>query len=281
VLTFPEIDPIAVEIGFIKIRWYGLMYVIGFFAAWMLARYRTRRRADIDFTNEDIDGIIFYLALGVIVGARVGYVLFYNFGLFLREPSYLFRVWEGGMSFHGGVIGVVVAAWLFGKRYRKSFLAIFDLITPFAPIGLAAGRIGNFINAELWGRTTDVSWAMVFPGGGPLPRHPSQLYEAALEGVALFLILWFYSARPRPRGAVAGLFLFGYGVFRTFVEFFREPDDHIGYLAGDWLTMGILLSLPMVLIGGAIVIWAYRTQPTAESIPERAPSSANRKKKRS
>lgn len=276
-LTFPEIDPIAIDIGFIKIRWYGLMYVIGFFAGWTLARYRAKRRSDIDFTGEDIDGIIFYLALGVIIGARVGYVLFYNFGLFLREPLYLFRVWEGGMSFHGGVIGVIVAAWLFGRRYQKSFLAIFDLITPFAPIGLAAGRIGNFINAELWGRTTDVPWGMVFPGGGSLPRHPSQLYEAALEGLALFLILWFYSVKPRPRGAVAGLFLLGYGAFRTFVEFFREPDGHIGYLVGDWLTMGILLSLPMVIAGVAIVYWAYRTQPIAAPTKKRPASQPKRK----
>ncbi len=255
-MIFPEIDPIAIEIGFLKIRWYGLMYVIGFLGAWLLAQYRTRRD-DVSFNREQVDSLIFYLALGLIVGARVGYVIFYNFGLFMREPSYLLRVWEGGMSFHGGALGVMAASWLFKRNYGKGYLEITDYFLPFAPIGLCAGRVGNFINAELWGRTTDVPWGVIFPHGGPLPRHPSQLYEAALEGVVLFTILMLYSMKPRARGSVSGLLLLCYGLFRTFVEFFREPDAHIGYLAGGWLTMGMILSFPMVVAGAGLLVWAH------------------------
>jgi phosphatidylglycerol---prolipoprotein diacylglyceryl transferase len=272
-LTFPEIDPIALQIGFIKIRWYGLMYVIGFFSAWGLALFRAKRRDDLTYSREDIDSLIFYLAVGLILGARVGYVLFYNFGLFMRDPVYMLRVWEGGMSFHGGLIGVMVAALMFAQHHGKRFLQVTDFIVPLAPIGLAAGRTGNFINGELWGRTTDVPWSFVFPGGGPLPRHPSQLYEAGLEGAALFIILWLFSSRPRPLGSISGLFLFGYGLFRGFVEFFRQPDAHIGYLVGGWYTMGMLLSTPMILCGVGLVIWSYvrhgNVGTTGESKPTR------------
>lgn len=263
-VAFPEIDPVAFSVGFLTVRWYGLMYVVGFIGAWALAQYRTRR-SDLSFSRDDVDTLIFYLAVGLILGARAGYVVFYNFDLFMREPSYLFRVWEGGMSFHGGLVGVIAAGWLFSKRYKKEFLRTTDFFAPLAPIGLTAGRFGNFINAELYGRPTDVPWGMIFPGAGPLPRHPSQLYQMALEGVLLFAILWWYSGRPRPAGVVSGLFLFLYGVFRTFVELFREPDAHIGFISGEWLTMGMLLSLPMVAAGAYFVIRGYQKVPDSSS----------------
>jgi len=194
----------------------------------------------------------------VILGGRIGYTLFYNLPGFLADPVVLFKVWEGGMSFHGGLIGVLIGLGLFGRKYGKAFFEISDFAAPLVPIGLGAGRIGNFINGELWGKVSDLPWAMVFPHAGPLPRHPSQLYEALLEGVALFTILWLFSARPRPRMAVSGLFLLCYGLFRFAVEFVREPDLQLGYLAFDWLTMGQILSTPMILVGLGMLGWAYR-----------------------
>ncbi|RLA33534.1 MAG: prolipoprotein diacylglyceryl transferase [Gammaproteobacteria bacterium] len=256
-LTAPQIDPIAIQLGPLAIRWYGLMYLIGFFAAWWLGRQRARR-AGSGWLAEQVDDLIFYAALGVILGGRLGYVFFYGFDQLLADPLYLLRIWQGGMSFHGGLLGVLVAAWLFGRKHGFGFFGTTDFVAPLVPIGLGAGRIGNFVNGELWGRVSDVPWAMVFPYAGPLPRHPSQLYEALLEGLVLFAVLWFYSAKPRPRMAVSGLFLAGYGGARTAVEFAREPDAHLGFLAGDWLTMGMLLSLPMVVGGLVLMVLAYR-----------------------
>ena len=201
--------------------------------------------------------------MGVILGGRLGYALFYDLSAYLAEPLKILRVWEGGMSFHGGLIGVMLATWLFGRRNGKSFFQLMDFIAPLVPIGLGAGRIGNFINAELWGKVTDVPWAMVFPNGGPDPCHPSQLYQFALEGVALFVILWLYSRKPRPTMAVSGLFAICYGIFRFIVEFVRVPDAQLGYLAWNWLTMGQVLCLPMILGGIGLMVWAYRRQAAA------------------
>lgn len=257
-MEFPQIDPVAVAIGPLQIHWYGLMYLVGFAAAWLLGIYRAKQPGS-GWNKDQVGDLIFYSAMGVILGGRLGYVLFYNFGQFLDNPLWLFEIWTGGMSFHGGALGVLLAFALFARKTGKSYFQVADFIVPMVPIGLGTGRLGNFMNAELWGRVSDAPWAMVFPTDPErLPRHPSQLYEFALEGVVLFLVLWFYSAKPRPAGAVTGLFGVGYGCARTFVEFFREPDDHIGYLAGDWLTMGMLLSVPMIVIGLAMVIWAYR-----------------------
>ncbi len=257
-LTYPQIDPVAVAIGPLEIHWYGLMYLIGFAAGWLFGNYRASRPGS-SWSKEQVSDLVFYVALGVILGGRIGYVLFYNFDKFLDNPLWLFEVWTGGMSFHGGAIGVLIAFGLLARKFHKRYFAIADFAVPFVPIGLGAGRIGNFINGELWGRPSDVPWAMIFPGD-PLqvPRHPSQLYEFALEGVVLFLVLWFFSAKPRPVGAVTGLFGVGYGVARITCEFFRQPDAQIGYLYGGWFTEGMLLSIPMVIVGVCMMVWAYR-----------------------
>ena len=253
-----NIDPVALDLGFIQIHWYGLMYLIGFGAAFWLGAYRARRPGS-GWTEEQVSDLIFWGAMGVVLGGRMGYVLFYNFEQFLSDPLWLFAVWEGGMSFHGGLLGVLIMLWLFGKKHDKSFMQMGDFVAPLVPIGLGAGRIGNFIGGELWGRATDVPWAVVFPRtADSLARHPSQLYEAFLEGVVMFVVLWWFSSKPRPRVAVSALFLIMYGVFRTFVEFFREPDAHIGYIAFGWLTKGQLLSLPMVIVGVVLLLWAYK-----------------------
>lgn len=247
-LTYPVIDPIALQIGFIKIHWYGLMYLISFAGGWLLARRRAKR-PDIGWTALQVDDLVFYVAMGVVLGGRLGYMLFYDFPHLLADPLSLFKIWQGGMSFHGGLLGVLLAVWLYGHKIKKHFADITDFIAPIIPIGLGVGRIGNFINAELWGRVTDVPWAMIFPEGGPLPRHPSQLYESFFEGLVLFSILWIYSAKPRPRYAVSGLFALLYGLFRFGLEFFRQPDSQMGFIAWDWLTMGQLLSLPLIAVG--------------------------------
>ncbi|MEE4378349.1 MAG: prolipoprotein diacylglyceryl transferase [Candidatus Competibacteraceae bacterium] len=258
----PEIDPVALSLGPLQVRWYGLMYLIGFFAGWALGRYRAARPGS-GWSSQQVDDLLFYIALGIILGGRVGYVLFYNFGAFLENPLVLFKIWQGGMSFHGGFLGVLLAMGLFARKVHKPFFEITDFIAPLIPPGLLAGRIGNFINGELWGRVTDVPWAVVFhgSGSGPLPRHPSQLYEAALEGLLLFTILWLYSRKPQPMMAVSGLFLLCYGAFRFLVEFVREPDLHLGFIALGWLTMGQLLSVPMILFGVAFILFAYRRYP--------------------
>lgn len=253
-LDYPHIDPIIFSIGPVAVRWYGLMYVIGFLLGWYLARRRCRR-ADSPVTAEQVDDLVFNAMLGVIVGGRIGYCLFYAFDELLADPLYLVRIWEGGMSFHGGLLGVIIAMWLFGRKLGKTMWQITDFMAPFVPLGLGFGRIGNFINGELWGKETSVPWAFNVDGR---VLHPSQLYEALLEGLVLFIILWVYSSQPRPYRAVSGMFLFFYGIFRFFVEFYRVPDADKGYIAFDWLTMGQILSAPMIIIGALIVFLAYR-----------------------
>ena len=258
-LPYPNIDPVALQLGPIKIHWYGITYLIGFAAAWWLGRLRARRPGS-GWSEQQVGDLLFSGAPGVILGGRIGYVLFYDLPVYLDNPLRIFQIWQGGMSFHGGLIGLLIGMWLFGRRYRKGFFEVTDFLAPLAPIGLGAGRIGNFINGELWGKVSDVPWAMVFPTGGPLPRHPSQLYEAFLEGAVLFAIVWIYSSRPRPLRAVSGVFLLGYGIFRFLVEFVRMPDPQLGYLAFGWVTMGQVLSAPMI-VAGAILLWvAYRYQ---------------------
>jgi phosphatidylglycerol:prolipoprotein diacylglycerol transferase len=233
------------------------MYLVGFVGAWWLGVYRARRPGS-GWKPQEIGDLIFYGVIGVILGGRLGYVLFYKLNYYLANPLEVFYLWTGGMSFHGGLLGVIIAMWLYGRRTNRTFFGVADFVAPLTPLGLGAGRLGNFINQELWGRVTDVPWGMVFSSGGPLPRHPSQLYEFSLEGVALFVILWFYAGTPRPPAAVSGLFLLCYGTFRLVVEFAREPDAHLGYLAFGWVTMGQVLSLPMILLGIGIYWWAHR-----------------------
>ncbi|WP_017937611.1 prolipoprotein diacylglyceryl transferase [Zestomonas thermotolerans] len=257
-LPYPQIDPVAFALGPLKIHWYGLMYLIGIGGAWWLAARRLSA-FDARWSREKLSDLVFWVAMGVILGGRLGYVLFYDLSAYLHDPLKVLRVWEGGMSFHGGLLGVMFATWLFGRRNGKGFFELTDFIAPLVPIGLGAGRIGNFINAELWGKATDLPWAMVFPTDPQqLARHPSQLYQFALEGVALFAILWIYSRKPRPTMAVSGLFALCYGIFRFIVEFVRVPDAQLGYLAFGWLTMGQVLCLPMVLGGLILMLWAYR-----------------------
>lgn len=244
-----EIDPIAVALGPLQIHWYGLMYLVAFGSAWLLGSYRARKAAS-GWNEKQLSDLIFYCAMGVILGGRMGYVLFYHFDYFLQDPLWLFAVWEGGMSFHGGLLGVVAVILWFARREGKTLLQLGDFVAPLVPLGLAAGRIGNFIGGELWGRATDQSWGVIFPrAADQLARHPSQLYEAFLEGAVLFAVVWVYSMKPRKPGSVAGLFLVGYGLARSFVEFFREPDAHLGLIGFDLLSMGQLLSLPMILVG--------------------------------
>lgn len=247
-LTYPEINPVALQLGPLRIHWYGLMYVVGFTAAWWLGKHRASQPGS-PVDGEQVADLIFWGALGAVLGGRIGYILFYDFYSYLSDPITIFQVWRGGMSFHGGLLGVLLVMGWFQRVHRIGFFRLTDFVAPLVPIGLGAGRVGNFINGELFGRPTELPWGMVFPHGGPLPRHPSQLYQASLEGVALFLILWFYSSRPRPPRAVSGMFLLFYGLFRFLVEWVRQPDPQIGYLAWDWLTMGQILSLPMVAMG--------------------------------
>lgn len=247
-LTFPYINPVAFSIGPLQVHWYGLMYLIGFVSGWLLGHWRTKHY-QLDWTSEQISDLIFYAALGVIIGGRVGYMLFYNFPELIHDPLSLFKIWQGGMSFHGGLLGVALALWIFSLKSKKSFLEIGDFIAPLVPIGLGAGRIGNFINGELWGRVTDMPWGMVYRHVDNQPRHPSELYEFGLEGIGLFLLVWIYARKPRPVGRVSAVFLMGYAVCRIIAEFFRQPDPQLGYIAFGWLTMGQILSIPMLLLG--------------------------------
>ncbi|MCI0749001.1 MAG: prolipoprotein diacylglyceryl transferase [Nevskiales bacterium] len=261
-LTHPAFDPVAIQLGPIAIHWYGLMYLLGFAGAWGWLD-RRGRSTHMPMAQAGVSDLLFYGAMGVILGGRLGYTLFYNVSGFLADPLTLFRIWEGGMSFHGGLLGVIAACWLFARRHRLGFFYVMDFGAPAVPIGLLAGRIGNFINGELWGKFTDLPWGMVFPHAGPEPRHPSMLYEAFLEGVVLFVILAWFSRRPRPRMTVSGLFLVLYALFRTAVEFVRVPDAHIGYLAGGWLTVGQLLTAPMFLTGAVMLAVAYAREARA------------------
>lgn len=259
-LTYPDIDPVLLSLGPIKVHWYGMMYAIAFIGGWWFASHRARK-PNSGWTVEEVSDFVFYVALGVVLGGRIGYVLFYNFSEFLSNPLMLIKVWQGGMSFHGGALGVMFAMYLYGRKTKRPFLTVLDYVGPCIPFGLLTGRIGNFINAELWGKVTDKPWGMVFPNAGDLPRHPSMLYEAFLEGVVLFIVLWIFSAKPRPAGMVSGLGLMLYGIFRFWVEFYREPDDHIGYIAMDWVTTGQILSTPMIIGGLLLMIWSSKRAP--------------------
>ena len=258
-LAYPQINPVALDLGILQIHWYGLMYLVGIGGAWWLA---SRKLADFDpsWNKDRLSDLVFWVSMGVIVGGRLGYVFFYDpHNNYLHNPLSIFNLTDGGMAFHGGLIGVLVSTWLFARKTQTSFMRLMDFIAPLVPIGLGAGRIGNFINAELWGKATDVPWAMVFPTDPlQLARHPSQLYQFALEGVALFVILWLFTRKPRPTGSVMGLFGVCYGLFRFIVEFVRVPDAQMGYLAFNWLTMGQILCLPMIAIGAGLMVWAYR-----------------------
>ena len=256
-LVHPEFDPIAIQIGPVAVRWYGLMYLVGFIGGLLLARWRVRRHPDLGWSKHDIDDLLFYCIIGVVLGGRLGYVLFYKLGEYLHDPIKIVYLWEGGMSFHGGFLGVILAMAWYARRSRRHWFAVTDFLAPLAAIGLGAGRLGNFINGELWGRPTDLPWAMIFPTVDSQPRHPSQLYEFALEGVLLFAVLWLFASRPRPLGAVSALFLIVYGLLRFLVEFTREPDAFLGTLALG-LTMGQWLSLPMFFGGVVMLAWAYR-----------------------
>jgi phosphatidylglycerol:prolipoprotein diacylglycerol transferase len=260
-LTYHEIDPIIFTIGPLAVRWYGLMYVIGFLAAWLLAARRAQQPWSV-VAPEKVDDLIFYCMIGVIVGGRLGYSLFYGWRLWLDDPLYVFKITQGGMSFHGGLLGVMAAMWLYGKSLQRTMLEITDFVAPLVPIGLGAGRIGNFINGELWGKETTVPWSFNINGRG---LHPSQLYEAILEGLVLFVILWVFSSKRRPAMAVSAMFLIWYGLFRFFVEFYRVPDADKGYILFGWVTMGQILTAPMVVAGVVMLYLAYQRHSQREA----------------
>jgi phosphatidylglycerol---prolipoprotein diacylglyceryl transferase len=269
-LLYPHIDPVALSIGPffgigpLRVHWYGIMYLIGFIGGWLVARYRARQPG-ATWTALDVDDLIFYCAMGVILGGRIGWCIVYGRDSIAENWLNAFHIWDGGMSFHGGLVGVAIAGILFARTRRRRVFDVLDFLAPLPGIGLLAGRLGNFINGELWGKPTDLPWGFLVPGpGGELiGRHPSQLYEALLEGLVLFLILWFFTAKRRPRFAPISLFMLVYGCARFTVEWVRLPDANIGYLAGDWLTMGMLLTMPMIAIGAVMLVLAYRlNQPS-------------------
>ena len=281
-MTMPHIDPVAISIGSLQLRWYGLMYLIGFAVGWGLGRWRASRPGS-GWRPADVDDLLTCVMLGIILGGRLGYVLFYDLPVYIHDPVEILRIWNGGMSFHGGLIGVIVVMIIFARRTKRSFFQVSDFIAPLIPFGLGAGRLGNFINGELWGRVDpNFPFAMLFPGSrtedilllqtnpqwqsifdtyGVLPRHPSQLYELLLEGVVLFIILNLYIRKPRPMGAVSGLFLIGYGAFRIIVEFFRQPDAQFTGAWVQYISMGQILSIPMIVAGVIMMVWAYRRSP--------------------
>ncbi len=281
-----QIDPIALSIGPVKLHWYGLMYLLGFLAAWWLGKRRIEAGRLPGVNANAFSDLLFYLMLGVVLGGRIGYILFYGFEGFLANPLSILKVWEGGMSFHGGLLGVMAAALWWSRRQRLHFFDTMDFVAPLVPLGLGFGRIGNFIGAELWGKYTHAGWGVIFPtdpalkgfsaaelqaqyAAGALDqfaRHPSQLYQAFLEGLVMFLALWWFSRRPRPRYAVSGMFALLYGVFRFLVEFVRVPDEQLSYLAFGWLTMGQLLSLPLVVLG-LYLLWRSHRSPTLQPAP--------------
>lgn len=260
-----EFEPVAFEVFGFGIHWYGISYLVAFVLGWWAARYLARTHTKWNVKPEHVDDVLFYMGLGVILGGRIGYLLFYDIGNILNEPTFtagllrLISIHKGGMSFHGGFLGCMLALWFFNRRYKHGYFVVVDMMAIVTPIGLFSGRIGNFINGELWGKPTDLSWAMHFPKSNPdVPRHPTPLYEAALEGVLLFIILWLFARKDRPTMAISGVFAIGYGLFRGFVEFFRLPDAHIGYLLGSgWLTMGMVLSAPLIVVGIALLWYSY------------------------
>lgn len=241
-------SPVAIDLGSFQLHWYGLMYLAGFVLGWLLGRWRASR-PNSGWTKQDVDDLLTLVMLGVIIGGRLGYVLFYDLSAYLADPLEIIRIWHGGMSFHGGLLGALAAFWYFARSRKRSFLSISDFTAPLVPQAIMWGRLGNFINGELWGKASDLPWAVVFRGAGPSPRHPTQLYEALLEGLVLFVLLWIFSSKPRKPGAVSGFFAVGYSLARIFVEFLRLPDAHIGYLAFGWLTMGQVLCLPLMGVG--------------------------------
>ncbi|MCC6504223.1 MAG: Prolipoprotein diacylglyceryl transferase [Alphaproteobacteria bacterium ADurb.BinA280] len=274
-----DIDPVAIHLGPLAIHWYGLTYLIAFGLAYWLGMRRLHL-GRLQINEQAFSDLMFYGMVGVVAGGRIGYMLFYGYAKLAADPLSFFRVWEGGMSFHGGLLGVMLAVWWWSRRHQLALFDTLDFVAPLIPTGLLSVRLGNFVGGELWGRTTDVPWAMIFPNALPqsypvevlremqatgalegLARHPTQLYEAALEGVVMFLLLWWFSRRPRPRYAVSGMFALLYGVFRFAVEFLREPDAHIGFIAFDWLTMGMLLSMPLILVG-LVLLFASHRAPT-------------------
>lgn len=258
-IPFPHIDPVAFKVGPVAVHWYGLSYIVGIALGWGLLHERAGR-SDGRWTRDQVADLVFYAALGGVLGGRLGYILFYNFESYLADPLAILRVWQGGMSFHGGALGMSLALAWYARAGKRPFLELADFLVPVIPIGLGLGRLANFVNQELWGAPTTLPWGVVFtnPAAGGVARHPSQIYEALLEGLLLFVILNLVARRPRPTGLLLGLFLMFYGLFRFAVEFVREPDAHIGYLAFDWFTMGQLLSLPMVIIGLVLIIAAGR-----------------------
>jgi phosphatidylglycerol:prolipoprotein diacylglycerol transferase len=258
-LSYPHIDPVIIQIGPLAIRWYGMMYLLGFVSGRFLVVYRIKKTGKISVTIDQIDTLFVYLILGLVLGARLGYVVFYDLSAYIRNPIEIFSVWHGGMSFHGGLIGSIIAGMIFTRKYKKDFWELSDLVIVAAPIGLGLGRLGNFINGELYGRVTAMPWGMVFPGGGPLPRHPSQIYELLLEGVVLFVMLWSLSSKGLRPGKVTASFIVFYGLFRIIAEFFREPDPQIGFILGIF-TMGQLLSALMMVIGAVIYLYRARTE---------------------
>jgi phosphatidylglycerol:prolipoprotein diacylglycerol transferase len=285
---FIAIDPVVFSLGPFDVHWYGIMYLLAFLFFWAAGNWVARNRTWWGWSPQEVGDVLFYGMVGVVVGGRLGYVFFYSLDSFAQDPLFLFKITQGGMSFHGGLIGVIVAMWWFGRRTGRTLWQVADFAAPLVPVGLGLGRIGNFIGGELWGRASDVPWAMIFPNsiqaGGwqsealraawangsldHLARHPSQLYQAFGEGLLLFLLLAIYSRKPRPAAAVSGLFLIGYGCFRFMAEFFREPDGHIGYISGDWLTMGMLLSTPMIAAGVIIMVFAYRKAGRGTEAPD-------------
>ncbi len=261
-VQFPAIDPIAVRLGPIAIHWYGLAYLVGILLVWHFLQ-RRGPNAQPPWTKDEIGDLVFYAALGAVLGGRIGYVLFYQFSSYVEHPLNVLKVWQGGMSFHGGVLGFILSVWLYAKRHQRMFFSVADLLVPLVPIGLCLGRIANFVNQELWGAPSSLPWAVVFthPDAGGIPRHPTQLYEALLEGVVLFLLLnWLRRKRP-PIGTLSAMFLLGYAGARMAIEFVREPDAHLGYLFGGWVTMGHVLSLPMV-VAGVFIFWWSRQRAT-------------------
>lgn len=254
-LRFPNIDPVALSVGPLDIHWYGIAYLVGIGLGWLYLN-SIRNQSHVAWTLDDVGDMVFYAAIGGVLGGRIGYTLFYNFAQTLNDPLSIFAVWQGGMSFHGGVLGFIFAIALFARKRGLKFIEVTDFLVRAVPIGLFFGRLANFVNQELWGAPTNLAWGVLFthPGAGGVPRHPSQLYEAALEGIVLFVVLWAVAKLTRRLGFVSAAFLIGYGSFRFLIEFIRQPDEHIGYLAGEWLTMGQVLSVPMILLGIALII---------------------------